>query len=126
MASQLSIYALNEYAAVFQRFGTIPVRWDRPQKKFIYRCNHRELLLWYFNMTVVFLGTFCCGVICLREILVKVSNISRSVLVIQMFLGLMGAVVGCGFGVLLLIYGELGTTAWDNMWIIVNKLNKGT
>lgn len=70
-------------------------------------------------------GSVCCGFICLREIFGKDSYVSTYVLVMQIFLGLMGAVGGCGAGLILLIYGEVGTTAWDNMCMIENLLNTG-
>lgn len=125
MPTSPSIHVLNVYAEVFQRFGYHPVRWDRSKKKFIYRLNHRELLFWNFNVAAVLFGTFCCGLICLREIFVKVNNVSTYVLVIQIFLMLMGMVTGFAFALLFLIHGQVGTIAWDYMCGVENILDKG-
>lgn len=76
-------------------------------------------------MIAVLFGTFCCGIICLRQILVKVTNVSMYVLVMQLFFGLMGAMSGLGFGLLIVTYGQVGTTAWDNIFIIDKILNNG-
>lgn len=121
MPTKSCIYALNSYAAVFQRFGNLPLRWDVQKKKFIYRLSHRELLFWYFCLTVI----FCCGIICLREIFVKVTNVTTHILVVQILFGMLGAVGGCGCGLLLLIYGQVGVTTWDNICLIENILKKG-
>lgn len=118
-----TINLLNEYAAVFQKWGPPPVRWDRSRKKFVYRLNHKELLFWYFNVAVELFGTLCCGLICLREIFVKVTNVPTYVLIYVIFLGLMGSFV-CVFS-LLLLCGKEGTTAWDNICLIENIINTG-
>lgn len=120
MPTAATIYTLNAYAAVFQKFGTLPVRWEKQTGRLIYRLNHRELLFWYFNSIVILFGTLCSAFICVREIFVKVTNVPTYVLVIQIFLGLMGAIIGCGFGLLLLMYGQVGTTAWNNICLIEN------
>lgn len=125
MPTKSTIHALNVYAAVFQRLGTIPVRWDRSKKKFVYRLNHRELLFWYCCMSVVCCGMSGSGFVCVREIFVKVTNVDTHALVYLIFLGLMTVVVGCGGGLLLLIYGQVGATAWDNICIIEDILNTG-
>lgn len=61
----------------------------------------------------------------MREIFVKVTNVDTHALVYLIFLGLMTVVVGCGGGLLLLIYGQVGATAWDNICIIEDILNTG-
>lgn len=124
MPSGFCIRALDAYASLYQKMGTIPVSWDIQKKKFVYKVNHKELLFWYFTMSVVLFGTLCCCFICLREIFVKVTNVSAYVLVIQMFFGLLG-VAGCGSNLLVLIYGKIGTTAWDNICFIENIVTKG-
>lgn len=124
MPTASTIDALNVYAAVFQTLGTLPVRWEKSTKKFIYRLNHRELLLWYFNATIELFATLCCGLICLREVFVKVTNITTHALVIQMLFGLLG-VAGCGSNLLVLIYGQVETTAWDNICFIENMVTNG-
>lgn len=119
------IHALNEYASLYQRFGTIPISWNVQKKKFVYQANHRELRLWYFNMSFVVLGTLGCCFICVREIFVKVTNIPTYVLVMQIFWGLLGGVLGCGVGLLFFIYGQEGVLAWENLVIIEVAILKG-
>lgn len=76
-------------------------------------------------MVVVLFGTFCCSLIGLREIFVKVTNVPTYALVIQIYFGLMGAGVGCGFGLLLVFFGEEGAKSWEKMCLIENIVNKG-
>lgn len=55
----------------------------------------------------------------------KVTNVPMYALIIQIFFGLMGAIMGCGFGLIILIFGQAGATAYDNICIIESTLNKG-
>lgn len=55
----------------------------------------------------------------------KVTNVTTHILVVQILFGMLGAVGGCGCGLLLLIYGQVGVTTWDNICLIENILKKG-
>lgn len=99
--------------------------WDTKAKKFMYRINHKELLVWYFALLCEFLATLSSLYVCLREIFVKDTNVPVHKVLFQLSMAMMNGVVGVGTGFLILKDGGKGVGAWDDLCIVEKTVCEG-
>lgn len=126
MPTHSAIFALDAYASLFQRVMRLPVIWDVNEKKFVYWVNFKELRVWYGTMCFQLFATFCCLIVCLREVFVKETNVrSKEIVLVQAFLGIMSSMVGFGGGVLIFMDGPVGVASWENAIIVEKIVHEG-
>lgn len=69
----------------------MPISWDKQRRRFVYTINHRKLIHWYLGMAVVLFGGISGFYMPGRQIFSKISFVPWFIVVLDGFVGFLGA-----------------------------------